>query len=161
MIRCVLAGIILLTMGSIGWPSKAHADTTILMGRCDPLSNFATGSAQSNLDEHSTRFRCDTAVIIFPQPGRILIQFTLKADLRGDIIGFAGEAIEGGLVDVDHLYMNDGRTLDVTKGRCQTWLRSNGSIKSLLCGARVERGDLATAAVIKFDAIPTPRRPKR
>lgn len=161
MIRYVVVGIICLTIGSIGWSNKAYAEPTILHGQCDPRSNFATGSAQANLDEHSTQFRCDTAVIMFPQPGRILINFTRKADQRGDLIGFAGDAIEGELVDVDHLYMNDGLTLNVTKGRCQWWLGSNGKIKYIVCGARVERGDLATAAVVKFNVTVPSRRLKK
>ena len=134
--------------------TSAQESPTILKGQCGPPSNFATGSVDANLDEHSTPFRCNSAVITFPKYKRVLINFVLEGSKRANMIGFAGEAIEGGEVNVDHLYMNDGRTLNVTKGHCQTLWKPNGSIKSLICGARLERGDIAVATVIVFETTP-------
>lgn len=157
--HCMLV-VFAIVVAVVSAPAAAQAQPTVLKGQCRSQSQFGTGSADANLDEHSTPFRCDTAVITFPRSGRILLHFFLKADRRANMIGFAGDVIEDGDVEVDHLYLNDGRTLEVTKGYCQSWWNATGGIKSLVCGARLERGDLAVGAVVSFDASP-PIRPRK
>jgi hypothetical protein len=121
------------------------------------MSNLTSGSSQANLDEHPTPFACDFAVVTPMIGDRVLIQVGVKSDTRARTISFGGRFSDPRLVDVDRVYLNDGTTLETTKGLCRIFRGEVGQYKSFVCGARIERDDIAIATVVAFETTQAPK----
>ena len=150
--RVLVASLVLsVASGRADAQSTILAPPTILHGNCLPLSQIGSGSSKSNLDEHSTRISCDTVVITPMMGDRVLIQFARAANKRGDVISFGGLFSEPDVVEVDHLYLNDGQKLETTSGLCRIFRGPVATYKSFVCGARIERGDMAIGTAVAFN----------
>lgn len=125
----------------------------VLKGHCLPMSMMATGSSSADLDRHGTPFHCDTAIVTDLPNGRTLVQFARAGNDHAKIIGFGGVVSPvRPKMEVDHLYLDDGNTLQAGDGQCEFQISGRGAIRSITCGARLERGDIAVAAVVGFEA---------
>lgn len=81
----------------------------------------------------------------------MLVQFVQKGNQKAELVGFSGILDSKTYLAVDHLYLHDGRKMEVTKGNCRFTYARRDRLASILCGARVERDDVAVASVIAFD----------
>lgn len=121
----------------------------ILYGKCSPQSMIGTGAADENLDETATPFRCDTAIIARPGPGRFMITFLKRGGDREDMVGFAGTIARGGnRMNVSRVYVGSLPALPVNSGLCEMRYNRFGKPDFLTCGARAERfGDAIGVAI--------------
>ena len=126
--------------------------TMVYQGRCLKESVIGTGSKRSDLAKGAMPFRCSKAVLTaFPSRDRLLVQFD-NSETKAGTIGFAGKRnARTHDVDVDHIYLNDGRTLKADGGFC-TLRGSPTHLVSVVCAGRITQGSIAIAADVAFMA---------
>lgn len=135
---------------------------TILQGRCLPRSLTGTGAADSDLTRGGQPFRCDKATFAFwIATNRVLIEFVNKQS-RAGLVGFAGQvSTEDREVKVDHLYLNDGQTLQADDGGFCTIHGARSKISSINCAGKVTQGSIAFGAMIFFETGKAPIKRRR
>ncbi|MCS6625438.1 hypothetical protein N0B44_21225 [Roseibacterium beibuensis] len=128
-----------------------------LSGACGPDSRVAEGSADSDLSTRRSRFFCNSAVISFTRitDGRVMIQFSERERQSTSILGFAGQAIGGDLIQVDAVYLG-AEVLVPQEGMCKLFYDDSFQVTGASCGARIEGGGRVTVPIVSFE---TPKRP--
>ena len=124
---------------------------TTLHGKCLKASLMGTGAAGSDLTKGGRPFRCGSAIVtLFPAKDRILIEFA-DSQSRAGLVGFAGTLNKAEReVKVDHLYLNDGQTLQADDGFCI--IRGDApKISSIVCEGKISQGSIAFGAMIAFE----------
>ncbi len=138
--------------------SQIQGQPVIVSGTCDPMSGVTIGNGETS------KFLCDSAVVMRSERGTVLIQFTDKTGDDGRILGFAG-TIEGKqgfgadavqIFGVERLYLAGGaKSIPISRGSCiMNWSglqRTGGRLTSVLCSAagRAEGSDIKAMAVLK------------
>jgi len=150
MIKALL-GLGVLIIGAASTSAEEMHDMRFLSGSCDATAHTAEGPVGSDLTKRQSRYFCDSAVIGFfgPLNTHVLVQFAEKKSHHGQILGFGG-AMEGkDILNVDHIYLIQGKPTPVDDGACKFFFM-NGRLTSLFCGAKIDEGGRRTVAAIGF-----------
>ena len=125
---------------------------TIMQGRCSTQSITGTGPAGSDITKGGQPFRCSKAILtFFISRNRVLIQF-INDQSRAGIVGFAGQVnMESREIEIDHMYLNDGKTLKADGGFCIV-RGSIPKISSIVCASKITEGSITFGALIEFEA---------
>lgn len=157
-----------LPMLLISMPMPASAQIQgapiFVSGVCDPKSGVT-------IDGRTSRFWCDSAVVVRTQRGTVLIHFADKKGDDGRILGFAG-TIEGRqgfgaaplqVMAVERIYLAGGaEPIPADRGTCMmTWSglhRKGGRLESIVCGGRGSAAGSDVQAMAVIQARANPRR---
>lgn len=136
---------------SAAW--SAHgAPKKIVDGICEDGSHIAEGPIGADLSSRRTRFFCDTLVMWRIGDGKILMQFAEKGAVHGRILGFAGRMDSPAMMQVDHIYLEDGSPTVANDGVCKFFFEGTQKITSVMCAAKADEEGRRTVPVVVFKA---------
>ena len=133
------------------------SDIQVIEGKCAGQSHIAEGPVGGDLTKGQSRFFCDTAILaFFDDSGRhVMVSFVEKDGHDDWSVGFAGMMDDDGqIMSVHHVYLGqDVHT--VREGYCRFFFEKH-EMKSVACGAPVDRGTRRTVPVVVFEASENP-----
>jgi hypothetical protein len=124
-----------------------------LYGKCDASSHIAEGPRGADLRKLESRFFCDAAVVSYGRGESMMVQFANSRANHSPIVGFAGRMGEGGVMDVDRVYLEPGKPLPVTEGTCKFSFKG-ARVDWITCGAPIDEGAMRTVPVVVFTTTP-------